>query len=173
MPQTILGQIFGCIATAVTVLSYQANTQKKIMISQTVATVFTCLSYLFLGADSGFILNVVCLIRNACFAVFKVGSRRIRIATLLLSLAMIVLGICSWQGPISLLIIIALAANTWFLSLGKPQVLRYSILVTCTMVLIYNVAVFSIGGILNESLAIVSSVIGIFRYRKRDDAANR
>ena len=78
-----------------------------------------------------------------------------------------ILGAMSWQGPISLLIIVALAANTVFLSLGKPQVLRYSILVTSLMVLIYNIYVLSIGGILNESIAILSAFIGIIRFRKK------
>jgi hypothetical protein len=32
---------------------------------------------------------------------------------------------------------------------------------------LYNVFVFSIGGIINEGLAIVSSIIGIIRYKKR------
>ena len=66
----------------------------------------------------------------------------------------------------SLLIIFALAANTIFMSFGNPQLLRKSILLTSTCVLIYNVFVFSIGGITNEGISIVSSVIGIIRFRK-------
>ena len=92
-----------------------------------------------------------------------------KVAAPILSLAMIVFGIFSWQGPVSLLIMLGLAINTIFLSLGKPQVLRYSILLTCSMILIYNVAVFSLGGILNEGFAIVSSVIGILRYRNKNE----
>ena len=77
-----------------------------------------------------------------------------------------VVGILSWQGIMSLLIIIALIANTFFVCLGNPQRLRYSILVTSTMVLIYNIFFFAIGGILYEGLAIISSAIGILRFRK-------
>jgi hypothetical protein len=169
MPQMIAGQILGFAATAATILSYQANTQKKLMLGQCLATVFTCISYLLLGADSGFVLNIVCLVRNVSFAILKPGSLPIRIATPILSLAMIVFRIFCWQGPISLLIMLGLAINTFFLSLGKPQVLRYSILLTCTRILIYNVAVFSMGGILNEGFAIISSLIGILRYRKKKE----
>ena len=66
----------------------------------------------------------------------------------------------------TLLIIFALAANTIFMSFGNPQLLRKSILLTSTCVLIYNVFVFSIGGIANEGISIISSVIGIIRFRK-------
>ena len=159
MPQLIFGQILGFAATAATILSYQANTPRKLMINQCFATVFTCISYLLLGADSGFVLNIVCLVRNVSFAFLKPQSTPMKIAAPLLSLAMLVFGIFSWQGPISLLIMLGLAINTFFLSLGKPQVLRYSILLTCTMVLIYNVAVFSMGGILNEAFAVISALM--------------
>lgn len=167
MLPTLFGQIFGFAATAATVLSYQSNTRKRMMITQSIATVFTCISYLLLGADSGFVLNIVCLVRNVSFAVLKPGSVGMKVLTPILTLSMLVFGLFSWQGPISLLIMLGLAINTVFLSLGKPQVLRYSILLTCTMILIYNIAVFSMGGILNEGFAIVSSVIGILRYRKK------
>ena len=163
----ILGQTLGIIATLITALSYQANAKKKLLFIQSVATLCTCISYLMLGATSGFALNIVCLIRNVCFYFQKEGKTPIYISTSIFVVMMGILGAMSWQGPISLLIIVALAANTFFLSLGKPQMLRYSILVTSVMVLIYNIYVLAIGGILNESIAILSAFIGIIRFRKK------
>ena len=162
----ILGQIIGILATVITALSYQMNTKKSLLLTQSLATACTCISYLFLGASSGFALNIVCLVRNGCFYYLKEGQKPIYISTAILATAMVVLGAFSWQGPISLLMIIALAVNTVFLSLGKPQILRYSILLTSSMILIYNIYVFTIGGMLNESIAIFSSLIGIIRFRR-------
>ena len=162
----ILGQIIGILATVNTALSYQMNTKKSLLLTQSLATACTCISYLFLGASSGFALNIVCLVRNGCFYYLKEGQKPIYISTAILATAMVVLGAFSWQGPISLLMIIALAVNTVFLSLGKPQILRYSILLTSSMILIYNIYVFTIGGMLNESIAIFSSLIGIIRFRR-------
>ena len=162
----ILGQIIGILATLITALSYQMNTKKSLLLTQSLATACTCISYLFLGASSGFALNIVCLVRNGCFYYLKEGQKPIYISTAILATAMVVLGAFSWQGPISLLMIIALAVNTVFLSLGKPQILRYSILLTSSMILIYNIYVFTIGGMLNESIAIFSSLIGIIRFRR-------
>ena len=163
----ILGQTLGIIATLITALSYQANTKRKLLFIQSVATLCTCISYLLLGATSGFALNIVCLIRNVCFYFQKKGKTPFYISTSIFVVMMGILGTMSRQGPISLLIIVALAANTFFLSLGKPQMLRYSILVTSLMVLIYNIYVLAIGGILNESIAILSAFIGIIRFRKK------
>jgi hypothetical protein len=169
----ILGQIIGILATAITALSYQMNTKKSLLLTQSLATALTCISYLFLGASAGFALNIVCLVRNGCFYYLKEGQTPIYISTAILATAMVVLGAFSWQGPISLLMIIALAVNTVFLSLGKPQILRYSILLTSSMILIYNIYVFTIGGMLNESIAIGSSLIGILRFRKGKEAQER
>ena len=167
MTQEIIGQIIGIVAMVITAISYQVNTKKSLLFIQTLATAATCISYLFLGASSGFLLNIVCIMRNIFFYFQKEGTKGIYISTSVFMAFMAVLGAFSWQGPISLLIIIALVVNTFFLSLGKPQVLKYSILLTSSMILIYNVYVFTIGGILNESIAIASAAVGIFRFRKK------
>lgn len=162
----IIGQTLGIIATAITFLSYQVNTKKNLLILQTTATLCTCLSFLFLGASTGFALNVVCIIRNVAFYFQKTDSKAHVITSILLALTMVVLGIISWQNMASLLIIIALAANTLFMAFNDPQLLRKSVIVTSSMILLYNVFVFSIGGIANEGISVISSVIGIIRFRK-------
>lgn len=164
--QQLIGQALGILATIITVISYQMNTKKSLLLVQTAATTCTCLAYFFLGAASGFALNVVCIIRNIVFYFQKDSGKVHTISSLSLAGAMVVLGALSWQGPVSLLIISALAANTIFMSFGNPQLLRKSILGTSSLVLLYNVFVFSLGGIANEGLSIVSSVVGILRFRR-------
>ena len=161
-----IGQILGILASIIGVCSFQVNTKRNLLLIQTISAACTCLSYFFLGAFSGFALNIVSLTRNAVFYFIKENTKSNYILTAIFMIIMGVVGILSWQGIISLLIIIALIANTFFVCLGNPQRLRYSILVTSTMVLIYNIFFFAIGGILYEGLAIISSVIGIFRFCK-------
>lgn len=162
----VIGQIMGILAMILTFLSYQANTKKWVLIIQTVGTAFTAASYFFLGAGTGLILNLVCIGRNLVFYFQKTKTRASTVSSILFAAAMIALGALSFEGWYSLLLLAALAANTIFLSLGNPQLLRKSILVTSTMVLIYNCFVLSLGGIASESLAIISSAIGILRFRK-------
>jgi hypothetical protein len=166
MTDIIWGQIFGALATVATVLSYQVNTKKGVLIIQTVSTSFTCLSYLFLGASAGLVLNFVCIIRNFIYYFLKDGSRANRISAYSLAVIMVILGAISWQGWYSLLMIAALPINTVFLSYGKPQLLRKSILLTSSLIFIYDIFVFSMGGLANESLAIISSIVGIARFAK-------
>ena len=162
----ILGQVLGVFAPILTTFSYQANTKRRLLFIQTIATLCICISYLLLDASSGFVLNIVCLTRNIAYFFLNEKSRFNYVMAGFFALMMIPLGILSWQGPISILMIVALAINTVCMSFGNPQLLRKSILLTSTLVLIYACSVFSIGSILNESLAIISSIIGIVRFRK-------
>ena len=166
MIQEIIGQIIGIIAPILTVISYQLNTKKSVLITLTGATVATCVSYFLLGATSGFVLNLAGLVRNACCFFVKEKTRGSYVVGGIFAVVMCVLGAFSWQGIHSLLIIAGLAINTVFLALGDPQWLRKSILLTSTLVLIYNIIEFSLGGMMNEALAIISSVVGIIRFRK-------
>ena len=165
----IIGQILGILATVLTGISYQANDKKRLLMIQSAATLSTCLGYLFLGAYSGFALNIVCLLRNGTFFFLKKESRAYRAAAIALSALMVGVGCLSWQGWASLLIIVALALNTLFMAFGSAQTLRYSVLCTSSLVLAYNIVVFTVGGVLNEGLAIASSLVGILRFRKRGE----
>ena len=165
MINNIIGQGLGIIATAITFLSYQVNKKNTLLILQTSATLCTCLSFLFLGASTGFALNIVCIVRNITFYFQDNDSKTHKISSAILALTMVVLGIISWQGLHSLLIIVALAINTAVMSFNNPQLLRKSVILTSSMILIYNVIVFSIGGIANEGISVASSIIGIIRFR--------
>lgn len=165
----IAGQILGWTAALFTFLSYQCKSHKKLLAVQTLSTVSICISYLFLGAWSGMLLNVVCLIRN--FIIFRKDIKifSYKCWAYILAAVMAVVGIFSWQGPISILMIVALAINTIFLYFPNVQNLRKSIILTSTMVIIYN-AYFSVwGGVANEAIAITSSIIGIIRFRSKKE----
>ena len=164
----LIGQILGFIAQIITFVSYQVNSKKKLLILKSAATHTTCLSYLLLGASSGFALNIVCIIRNVAFFFQDSKSRMNMISACILAAIMGGLGFLSWEGPISLLVIFALAANTIFMSFGDAQLLRKSVICTSSMILIYNFCIPNptIGGIINESVAIVASIIGIIAFVK-------
>lgn len=160
----LLGQILGIVATLIITSAYQANTKKGLLMIQTPGIAVLCVSYLLLGASSGFALNVVCVLRNlGCYFV-KEKTKAYYAMTGALMVIMGVMGILSWEGPVSLILIAALVANTFFIALGKPQILRYSIIVTSTLCLIYNIVVFSVGGILLEAISVVSAIVGSIRF---------
>ena len=112
------------------------------------------------------VLNIVCILRN--FVIYKKNIKFFSYSfwPYLLALIMGIMGFLSWQGTMSLLVIVALVVNTIFLYFPNVQNLRKSIVITSTMVLIYNAYYAVWGGVVNEMIAITSSIIGIYRYRK-------
>lgn len=170
MVNEIIGQVIGYVATALFALSYQIKKNTPLIIVQTVGTLCFCISYLFLGRMDGFAINVICVIRNLSFCVLKPETRLSYTVTGILMAAMAVVSVFTWEGPLSLLICIPLIINTFFLSLGRPQLLRKSVVFTSSGLLVYNVFVGSQGGILSEAISITSSIVGIIRYRKAPKA---
>ena len=161
------GQILGWVAALLTFMSYQCKEHKKLIVVQSLSTLSICISYLLLGAQSGMLLNIVCILRNLIIYYRK----KVKLFSYFfwlyaLTLIMGLMGIFSWQGYMSLLIIVALMFNTIFIYFPNVQNLRKSILITSTMILLYNVYYGVWGGILNELIAITSAIIGIFRNRK-------
>jgi len=163
-PLWIAGQICGLCAVVLTFISYQYKSPKKLLLIQTAGTVANMLGYLFLGAGAGMLLNVVCVVRNLIFFFKSKKVFSYKFWPWLLAGVMVVAVIPVWT-PYAPLLAAALAINTVVLSFGNNRILRFSILLTSSMVIAYNVAVGAYGSILNEVVAIISSVIGLIRYR--------
>ena len=161
-----IGQIFGLIAVVISFVAYQMPTQKKILFMNMLVTVAIRVNYAFLGATTGVILNVVCFIRNI---IFMNRDKKIFSYKFYPYLLMVIIGGLSFltsEGAHSILITIGLIINTFALSLTNPQATRYCMAISCSFIFAYNIFVFSIGGMINEAVAIISSILGIIRYRK-------
>lgn len=161
-----VGQIIGVIAVGLFFLSYQIFDKKKLLLTQTLATAMLCLQYVLIGAYSGFGLNIVCIIRNILYY-----HRDKKILSglwlpIVLAFVMAFVSLFSWDGYHSLFIIFGLIINTVCMGVFNSQNLRKSILITCPLILIYNLFEGSFGGAVNETISLISAVIGIIRYKK-------
>ena len=109
----IVGHILGAVAIGLFFLSYQIFDKKKLLVVQTLATAMLCLQYIFIGAYSGFGLNIVCIIRNALY--YRRDRKDISGIGLpiMLALAMAIVSLFSWDGYHSLLIIAGLIRCAW------------------------------------------------------------
>lgn len=160
----LIGQFLGIVAVVLGFLSYQMKTSKKLLVVQTVTCAVFCIHYMMIGAISAFVLNAVGIVRNIVYANRDKKIFSYEFYPVFFAVIMGVMGILSWQDMFSLFIILGLIINTLCLYLKNSQSIRKSILVTSPLVLIYDVFAGSIGGIIYESAAIISSVIGIIRY---------
>ena len=165
----MIGQGMGMLAVVLGFISFQMRTQRQVLVAQTLTAITFCVHYGLIGAPAGLIMNALCIVRNLAYyhkdkPLFSGAKCPIFFAVLLC-----VLNTFSWQGYYSLFVVAGGVINTLCMALNDPQKIRKSILVSSPLVLAYDVFVLSVGGIIYESVVIVSSIIGIIRYRK--DAA--
>ena len=188
-----IGQAFSILAVIISFISYQMKTSRGILIALTLATLMSCIAYAVLGRDGGLWLNVVCIIRNICYYFKDKKILSSKLVPVVLAVIMGVMGALSWEAYYSVFFVVGLVLNTLAMGYFGPQNLRKSILLTSSLILIYNIGpilvpiftgtIFdgtpdvvaqigkiSVGGVINESVSIASSVIGLIRYRKTKEA---
>ena len=169
-PHILIAQAIGFVAVILSFMTYQMKSNRGVMIMLSLATTLFCIHYSILGATTGLLLNAFSIIRNICYC-FKTNKILSSKATpVILAAIMAFLSVFTWEGYHSAFFVVGITLNTLAMGYFTPQGLRKSILLTSSLIFIYNVLIPgspSYGGMLNESVAIISSVIGIIRYRKQ------
>lgn len=168
-PHIIIAQIIGIVAIAFSFVTYQMKSNRGVMVMLSLATTLFCIHYSILGATTGLVLNVVGIIRNICYCFKDKKILSSKIVPVILAAVMAVLSIFTWEGYHSVFFVVGITLNTLAMGYFTSQGLRKSILLTSTLILIYDALIPgspSISGMLNETIAITSSIIGIFRFRK-------
>ncbi len=168
-PIDIIGQIISVIAVIITFITYQMKSSRRIFVTNAVATAVSCIAYAMLGGTTALGLNIMCVVRNVCYMYKDKNKYLSRIVPVALTLIMAVMSAFLWEGYHSIFFVIGITLNTLAMGYCHPQNLRKSILLTSTLILIYNLFIPSIGGVFNEVVAISSSVIGLARHRQKKE----
>ena len=169
-PIEIIGQVISVVAVLITFLTYQMRSSRAIMITLSAATLVSCVAYALLGGTTALWLNLVSILRNFLYCFHKKNKILAISLPILLAAVMSVMSIFLWEGYHSLFFVVGLALNTLAMGYFNPQNLRKSILLTSSLILIYNLFIPSIGGSINEVVAITSSVIGLICYKGKKQA---
>ncbi len=164
----LVGQILSIVSFIVTFILYQMKERRTLLIMQTAQVVVVAAAYFCLGAYAGMALNLLAIVRNLIY--YRKDIFKGRAWPIILSALMLIVGVLTATSPWSAMVIVGMVINTYCLSFENPQHFRISIFVTSPMVLVYNIFVFSIGGILMESISVISAVIGFLRFRRKPQA---
>ncbi|MBQ8387761.1 MAG: YgjV family protein [Clostridia bacterium] len=165
-PIFVTGQILGIVAIGLGFLSYQMKTPGQIALVQALTAFVFVIHYLMLGAITGMAMNIVCFIRGIVYYFRNKKGSSERITPVIFAVIMAGMGILTWNAWYSVFIFLGQIISTLCMAFKNPQNIRKGILVTSPMVIVYDVFTLSIGGIVYESVAITSSLIGIVRNRK-------
>ena len=162
----LIGQVLGIVAVILGFITYQMKSPKALLIVNLITCGVFCLHYLLIGAVSGCVMNLIGIFRNVVYT-----NRNKKIFSspawpFIFAAIMLAAGLVTWQDWRSVLMVCALVINSMALSMKNAQHIRWSLLITCPLVMIYDVLLHSYGGMVYEGMSIVSALIGIVRFRK-------
>ena len=168
MPETInlkfiVIQAVGLIAAGIYSLSYQFKDNKTLFRIQFASFICFSLHFILLGAVTGAVSNLINLVRS-----YFLGSNNEKLhskwACAFICLLLVLACIFTWDGPISLLPVIANGAVTIGGFLNSEKKLRLiMIFINAPCWITHDVIVGSWSGALDETIVLIAVIISIFR----------
>ncbi|MCD8036370.1 MAG: YgjV family protein [Clostridiales bacterium] len=163
---SILTQILGFIGVLFFLISYQVKSNRKLFLMQTLGCLTFCIQFALFGAFSGCLSLIINMVRNTMLMKYETAKVvRWKGWVFIFSALCIVSAIFTWDGIISLLPLIGTILTTAACWTNNARKIRLANLcVNSPCMLIYDIFIHSWGGVLNESITIVSIIISIFRF---------
>ena len=159
----IIIQLIGFLGILVSVAAFQCRKHKYILHLRTLSEVIFAVQYLLLGAYTGMAADLLGCLRNQIFTRQIEKGKKTTGSSAFFSLAFAVFGILTWEGPKSILVIVAKVLSTVAYGNKNPTVVRAIVLITSSCWLVYNIYVFSLAGIACEAVTLISLIVGILR----------
>ena len=111
-------------------------------------------------------LNLVAAVKCVCYYIRNQRQSKGLFVPIFFSVLVLITSILTWDGWYSALITTGLLVNAIGLSLSNPQTIRKLTLIKSPLCLIYNLCVFSTGGIIFESFSLLSVIIALIKNKK-------
>ena len=134
----LIGQALGVVAVILGFITYQMKSPKALLIVNLITCGVFCAHYLLIGAVSAAVMNGIGIVRNVIYTNRDKKVFSSPAWPFIFAVIMLVGGLLSWQDWRSVLVVVALVLNTLALSLKNAQHIRFFLLITCPMVLIYD-----------------------------------
>ncbi len=177
MVYDVITQIIGIIGMCMNIFSYQAKTKRNIILIQFFGSLFFTINMFMLNAYTGALLNLIGVVRAILYAnKDKIKNLKpINFAFILTYITSYVLTFLLFGKTVSvyniiieILPVVAMIATTISFSKDSAKLVRLFAFISSPSWLIYNCFNFAIGGILCEIFTLISTVIAILRFNKKE-----
>ena len=162
----IIGQSLSVLAVVVGFIAFQMKTPKTMLIFQIATSLIFSAHYFLIGAMTAMTLNLVSAVKYVCYYIRDKREKKGLFIPIFFTILVIITSVLTWDRWICIFIMTGLVINSISFALTNAQLIRKLNLIKAPLCLIYNVAVFSTGGIFYESFTLISSIIGIIVNRK-------
>lgn len=156
-----IAQLFGTFALIILIYSLQKNEKESLLKLQVLSSLFYAFQYLFLKAYSGFLMNLVCAIRNVYF--HKQHNKSI-LSFVFLLFIICFLSYLSYDGIWSILPTVAVIVFTISLMQNRLTFIRIAEIIACILGVIYSIKVNAITGLITQIIELSASIIAFYRF---------
>ena len=158
-------QMIGFVGAAIFALSYQIKSSRKLFLFQVIGCITFTIQFLLMGAYTGAISLMINTVRN--LLLFKADDwkwARSKVVLAVIILLMTIMTVLTWTGWLSILPFACTVVTSIGYWTTNAQKIRLSQLFGSPCQLLYDVFVHSCGGVLNETITLLSIVISIWRF---------
>lgn len=159
----VIGNIISLIGALFIVAIGVIKSKKNILIAQCFQCTFIAVGNLFLGGFSGFITNVVNIIRNLYSFRFPFNTP----AKIVFIIIQFALGLkFNNLGLIGFLPILAAVIFTWFMDTKSDKVMKVVVISTTLMWTIYDFTILNFTAFAFDIASLITNGIGMYRILK-------
>ena len=168
----ILAQVLGIFGLVIIVLSYQLKGNRSFFIAQGTGSLFFFANFLLIGAYGGAFFNLTNLLRGLLLT--KNPQKKWKLVVIELAYTgCLAFSLVLDHSPLSVLFVLlpfsGLVAMTVFMVRGRAVPIRvFQIAWMSPSWIFHNIYNFSLGGLLCESLNMVSSFVFLLRKRREE-----
>ena len=156
-------QAIGFAGMAASLISFQYKEHGKVLFLRILSEVIFAVQYVFLGAYTGMASNLMSAVMNLFFKSRVKGGKSTLAYQIGFSMVFVVLGVITWEGPVSLLIIFAKVASTVSYGIKDTRIMRRVYLLSPPAWVVYDWVCGSIAGILCDFVTLGSVLLAMWR----------
>lgn len=155
-------QLIGLFAAGFYIALFQVNNRTKMLSLKICGSLVMSVHLALLGASTGAAMTLVSAARDTTFIVL--GKRRNPAAPAVFIFIFTIAAIGTWEGLISLLALAGMILGTLAFWQLKPNRIRILTLIASSLWVVYDLVSGSYPGMFIESMAILSNLVGIYRF---------
>ena len=158
-------QAIGFVGVAFFIASYQIKSNKALFACQLTGCIIFCIQFFIMGAYTGALSLMINIVRNVLLLKvhdWKWVKSKVTLSVIIMLLAAVT--VYTWAGWLSLLPFISVAVTSIGYWTNNAQKIRLSQLIGAPCTLVYDILIRSWGGVLSESITLMSIIISVIRF---------
>ena len=159
----LIAQIIGFMGTIAVVIGMQQKQYGRIVFCKILNELFAAIHYFLIGGYTGMVINLASCVTNGVYWRRITKGKSTLVFQILFGIMFAVLGALSWNGPISIFVVLAKLLSSISLGIKNPRTIRILNLISNPCWLTYNLYLGTPAGILTDSLVIASVIIAVIR----------